>query len=78
MYQQSRGFNPVDVLQKQAWMSQQLPMDTSMDIDMFATYDSTMAFESPIYNQFAQAPDLYTMSWPDAFDYINPSAISKA
>lgn len=81
MYPQNRGFNPVavEVLQRQMWQSQQLPMDQSMDIDMFSPYSTTMAFDNSIFNQYApQGPDPMSMNWADLNDFINPNAVLQA
>jgi hypothetical protein len=77
---QTRGFNPMEVLQRHSWHSQQFSMDQNMDIDMFSPYNTTMSFDNSIYNQFTpQGPDpMSTMNWADMNDFINPNAVLQA
>jgi len=74
-------FNPMPAsLLQQAWAAQQLPLDQSMDIDMYSFNPSLdcdpQLFSNP--NPF-QGQDTMAMGWPDSFDQlINPNALQAS
>lgn len=71
---QTRGLNPMEMLQRQSWHNQQLSMESSLDADLFSPYNTTMGFDtsSLFATSFSpQAPDLM-MNFGDPLDFINP------
>jgi len=76
-----QSFNPVSPASlQQAWAAQQLPLDQSMDIDIYAFNPSLgcdpRLFSNP--NPF-QGQDSMGMGWPDSFDQlINPNVLQAS
>jgi hypothetical protein len=77
---QPSNFNPSPAtLLQQAWATQQLPLDQSMDVDMYSYNPSlgcdTQLFSNP--NAF-QGQDAMGTNWPESFDQlINPNALQS-
>lgn len=64
-------------LPQQTWASQQLPLDQSMDIDMYS-YNPTLSCDPQLFsNTMGYAgQDAMGMNWPESFDQlINPNAL---
>ncbi|KIW02917.1 uncharacterized protein PV09_05963 [Verruconis gallopava] len=75
---QPMSFNPSPAaLLQQSWASQQLPLEQTMDVDMYS-YNPTLSCDPQLFSNpgvFGNQ-DPMTASWPESFDQlINPSAL---
>jgi hypothetical protein len=75
---QPSSFNPTPAsLLQQAWAGQQVPLDQSMDVDMYA-YNPSLGCDPQLFSNpnVYSSQDAMGMNWPESFDQlINPNAL---